>query len=115
MTDGSISIDRRSLPDRRFREDRRLLKDSSSFVENIGFEQIDQATPFAAVFDFLCLIAVAVFSLGAYIATGFYNGVTSSVGHVILGGGLFIYFFIMFRRGLGLGILGFRYFWQKSR
>ena len=115
MADVSISTDRRSLQDRRFLEDRRIFKKDSLFVENIEFEQISQGTPFAAVFDFLCLIAVAVFSLVVYIATGFYNDVTSHVGHAILGGGLFIYFLIMFRRGLGLGILGFRFFGKKNR
>ena len=115
MADASIYIDRRSLQDRRISKDHRYFKDSSLFVEDRNVEQIRQATPFSAVCDFLCLMAVAAFSLVVYIAIDFYNGVTSPVGHVILGGGMFIYFYIMIKRGLCRGLLGFKYFWQKSR
>ena len=113
MLDASISIDRRSMPDRRI-SNRRTLKDSSLFVEDRKVEQTNQATPFSAACDLLCLMGVAAFSLFVYTAIGFLNGVTSPVGHVILGGGMFIYFLIMFKSGLCKGILGFRYFWQKS-
>ena len=88
MTDASISINRRSLLDRRFVKDRRILNVSSISVEDRKVEQISHDTRASVVFDFLCFIAVAALSLGLGIAMGYYNAVTSSVAQVALGGGM---------------------------
>ena len=76
MADASISIDRRSLLDRRFMKERRTLLDSSLIVEDRKVDEISQGTPVSAVFDFLSLMAVAVISFVVYIATGFYYGIS---------------------------------------
>ncbi len=93
--------------------DSHSLSDSTLYAEDRKIERISQATPVSVLFDFLCLIAVAAITLAVYIATGFYSGINSLAGHMTFGGVMFIYLLIMFRRGLGLEILGFRYFWQK--
>jgi hypothetical protein len=91
-----------------------MFEERRFVTEGNKVKQISKATPYSVAFDFLCLMAVAALSLGVYIATGFYYSVTSPVAHVILVGGLFIYFLIMLRRGLGRDIFGFSYFWQKK-
>jgi hypothetical protein len=88
MTDASIYIDRRSLPDRRFVKDRRTFAVSSLFFENRKVEPIRHTTRASLLFDFLCLMVIAALSLGLGIATGYYNGVISSVAHVTLGGSM---------------------------
>ena len=114
MANNTISIERRALPERRFLGDRRVLKDNSLITEDNEVKRIRHATPLSVAFDFLCLIAVAAIALSVYIATGFYGSVTSPVAHAILGGGIFIYFLIMMRRGLNRDIFGFRALWQKK-
>ena len=108
MSNDATFIERRIVLDRRSMDNQRVIRDNRRTAISKTDKQISHATTLSAVFDFLCLMAVAAISLVVYIATGFYSGVTSTVGHVIFGGALFIYFLIMFRRGLGLGILGFK-------
>jgi hypothetical protein len=114
MANNTISIERRFLPERRSLADRRSLVDSCLITERSIVKQIRKSTPFSVAFDFLSLIVVAAIALSVYIATGFYGSVTSPVAHVILGGGIFIYFLIMMRRGLNRDIFGFRALWQRG-
>lgn len=100
MTDVSLTTDRRMLPERRVFNERRSFKERRNAGESKEIEKPGHPRKFPLVFELLCLALIAAAGLAMYKATGLCDAVNSTVGHIVVGGGIIWGYMIAFRRGL---------------